>query len=800
MEEAAFDVSMVIARELNLASRSVAAVVRLLGEGATVPFIARYRKEATGGLDEVQIRAVQERSAYLKDLEDRRQVVLRTIEEQGKLTDELRAEILACSTKTALEDLYLPYKPKRRNKAVIAIERGLEPLADRIAAQPLDADVANEAQAYVSEEKGVASADKALDGARDILIERMVDDAKVRAELRRRFSEEGILRTWALEGNEGRTKFEDYYDHKEPVSAIPSHRYLAIRRGEAEGVLASAIDIDEESALAWMERHVGLVEASPFAGHLRQAVKDAFRRRLSPSIQSDVRIDLKLRSDAEAVNVFARNVENRLLAAPLGPKRVVGIDPGIRTGSKVVALDETGRFLEYITIFPARGAKDEARARDDLGAFLKKHRPFAVAVGNGTAGRETLALVRGVLRDLPDMGQVVVVSENEAGASVYSASDIARKEFPDLDVSIRGAISIARRLQDPLAELVKIDPKSIGVGQYQHDVDQKLLERKLGEVVESCVNRVGVELNTASASLLKNVAGVGPKLAEKIVSHREENGPFASRKDLLSVKGLGPKVFEQAAGFIRVYDSDNPLDRSAVHPERYELVEQMARDLALSVGELVGNADLVSGIEWKRYLGPDVGEPTLRDILEELARPGRDPRETFEAPSFRDDVQTIEDLQEGMVLDGVVTNVTNFGAFVDVGVHQDGLVHISRLADRFVKDPHEVVKVGDRLKVKVLEVDLERKRIGLSARLDDSGAGRAGRREARGGESGRMEGRSNGAGREGRARGGDGRRSDRRGERRDGRRNGGRGGKERTKGREEFANRPFADLLGRLDR
>jgi len=810
LQAASFDSSALLAKELSLPRRSIKATLDLLYGGASVPFIARYRKEATGGLDEVQIRAVEERSEYLAELDGRRQVVLRTIEEQGKLSDDLRAKIEACTTKNELEDLYLPYKPKRRTKASIARERGLEPLALRILEQPLDVDVESEAQAFVDQEKGVASPEEALNGACDIVVETVVENADVRAEMRRVFGEQGVLRTWSLVEDGKRTKFEDYYDHSEPVAKVPSHRYLAIRRGEAEGVLATRIEVDEERQCGWIEHKMGLNEESPMAERFRHSVKQAFTKRLSPSIQTDVRVELKIRADREAVDVFAKNLENRLLEPPLGARPVVGVDPGLRTGCKCVAVDGTGRFLSNITIYPSRGKEARSKAAEDFVAFCRKHDPFAVAVGNGTAGRETLALVKSALADA-GLKTVVTVSVNEAGASVYSASDVARQEFPDLDVTVRGAISIARRLQDPLAELVKIEPKSIGVGQYQHDVDQKLLDRKLGEVIESCVNRVGVELSTASAFLLQHVAGVGSSVARNIVAHREAHGPFPSRKALLKVKGIGPKAYEQAAGFLRVRESSNPLDHSAVHPERYGLVERMAADLGVALDELVGNETLVKKIDWRTYMSPDVGEPTLKDIMTELAKPGRDPRASFDPVQFRDDVQTINDLEVGMLLDGVVTNVTNFGAFVDIGVHQDGLVHISQLSDQFVRDPHEVVRVGDRVKVRVLDVDQERNRIGLTARTaepvdrhaagDQSGERSASgqvRRSRNGGGSQRSErrgDRSDGRDRRrggGQPGGGDGR-SNR--DARNGRGSHGQSGKQGVNRDDGFGNRPFEDLF-----
>jgi uncharacterized protein len=711
-----FDPVPPLAAELALPERSVAATVRLLAEGCTVPFIARYRKEATGGLDEVQIRAVEERHGYLLELDKRRQTILGSIAEQGKLSAELRERILGCRTKTELEDLYLPFKPKRRTRATAARERGLEPLAGRILDQPDSGSPQAEAEVFVDAEKGVGSAAEALAGARDIVAEQMAENADVRALTREAFFHEGFLATAAVpEKAQEPTKFKDYYNYREAIARVPSHRFLAVRRGENEGVLRLALELDTERMYRRVLARLGHRKASPFAGELEAAVQDGLRRLLLPSVETDVRLELKLRSDRDAVEIFASNLRHLLLASPLGPKGVVGIDPGLRTGCKCVAVDQTGKFLDNVTIYPHQGEGGAERARRDLLAFVLKHRPVALAVGNGTAGRETEAFVRAALA-AEGLREVVVVTVNEAGASVYSASELAREEFPDLDVTVRGAISIARRLQDPLAELVKIDPKSIGVGQYQHDVHQPLLARKLEEVVESCVNHVGVELNTASAPLLAYVAGIGPKLARKIVEHREANGTFRGRRQLLEVSGLGPRTFEQAAGFLRVRGGEHPLDASAVHPERYELVQRMAGDLGVELDMLVGNATLASTLDISRYLDESVGEPTLRDIVAELRKPGRDPRAEFEQPRFREDVAALEDLEPGMQLEGVVTNVTGFGAFVDVGVHQDGLVHISQLADRFVKDPHEVVRAGDKIRVRVLEVDLARRRIALSAR------------------------------------------------------------------------------------
>ena len=719
-----FDPVPALAEELALPGRGVAAVVQLLAEGATVPFIARYRKELTGGLDEVQIRAIEERRTYLIEMEAQRRTVLDSIHGQGKLTPELRKRILACTTKAALDDLYLPYKPKRRTRAMIARERGLEPLALSILAQATSGSPSEAAQAFVDAAKEVPDIAAALQGARDIVAEAVAEHADVRAMARTAFVEEGVLAaTVVADKKNERTKFEDYYDHTEAVAKMPSHRYLAIRRGEKEGVIRAAITVEAERMLPRIERTMKLDGQSPWAEELATAIGDAWKRLLAPSVENDVRVDLKMKADRDAVEVFADNMKNLLLAAPLGGKAVVGIDPGLRSGCKVAAVDATGKFLETIVIYPSQGEAQAARARRDLGAFLVKHKPVAVAVGNGTGGRETETFTREVARE-NKLDGTIVVAVSEAGASVYSASDVAREEFPDLDLTIRGAISIARRLQDPLAELVKVEPKAIGVGQYQHDVHQPLLVRKLGEVIESCVNAVGVELNTASAPLLSYVSGIGPALAKKIVGHREEHGAFASRDDVMKVAGLGPKAFVLAAGFLRVRGSSNPLDMSAVHPERYALVERIAADMGVPLASLVGDAARADAIDVPSYVGKfaadGVGEPTLRDIVAELRKPGRDPRASFEPPKFRDDVQTLNDLKEGMILEGVVTNVTAFGAFVDVGVHQDGLVHISQLSDRFIKDPREAVKVGDKLQVRVLEVDLVRQRIALSAKSGDA--------------------------------------------------------------------------------
>ncbi|MBI2394527.1 MAG: RNA-binding transcriptional accessory protein [Deltaproteobacteria bacterium] len=724
-----FDPVPVLSAELSLPHVSVGAVVKLLAEGATVPFIARYRKEATGGLDEVQIRAIEERRVYVLELEERRGAIRAEIDKQGKLDDALAKKIAACKTKAELEDLYLPFKPKRRTRAIIAKERGLEPLADVLASQPLEGKPEELAARFVDTAKEVPDVNAALAGARDICAERVAEDAAVRKLLRDAFANDGVIRVAkAKEHENATTKFDMYASFEEKVATIPSHRFLAIRRGEAEGVLRATLEVDGEQVVPRIANLAKVDPKSPWSDQLRKAVEDAFKRLLLPSVESDVRIELKLAADRGAVDVFAQNLRQLLMSAPFGTRTVIGIDPGQRTGCKCAAVDRTGKMLEYVTFNLVLGAAATEQARKVLTAFCLKHRPDAIAVGNGTHGRETEAFAREVLSATPELKGVVVVPVSEAGASVYSASEVAREEFPDLDLTIRGAISIARRLQDPLAELVKIDPKSIGVGQYQHDVFQALLGRKLDEVVESCVNQVGVELNLASAPLLSRVAGIGSTLAKRIVQHRNEKGPFKSRRALLEVAGVGPRTFEQCAGFLRVRDPGpnavgkdawHPLDASAVHPERYALVEKIANDVGVPIASLIANDNAVRAIDPKKYLGGDVGELTMADILAELKKPGRDPRATFEPPKFRDDVRTMEDLKPGMELEGVVTNVTAFGAFVDVGVHQDGLVHVSKLADRFIKDPSEVVKVGDKLKVRVMEVDLVRKRISLSARRDD---------------------------------------------------------------------------------
>ncbi len=708
--------------EVGASAHQISAVEKLLADGATVPFIARYRKEAHGNLDEVAIGKIQERLAYYTELEARKETILKSIADQEKLTPELEKKIQECYQKSALEDLYQPYKPKRRTRAQIAKEKGFEPLADAI---------------WTGDASAAAGApDEDRQFARDIIAERIADMANVRGYVRQLFATKSVVKSEVASPPPAEpTKFEQYYDFSEPVAAMPSHRYLAIRRGQKEGVLWVRLELDKTLALEGMmdlvEKEAPGCASGVCRAEIETAAEDAYKRLLAPSCEVDVTVEKKMEADRAAVEVFAENLRHLLLAAPLGEKAVLAIDPGIRTGCKVAMMDATGKYLGKTVIYPQQKPEESAKA---VAMIVNKYRPEAVAVGNGTAGRETEAFVRQTLKRLkeqhPEIPTPMVVSVSEAGASVYSASEIARKEFPDLDLTVRGAISIGRRLQDPLAELVKIDPKAIGVGQYQHDVHQPLLGAKLDEVVVSCVNGVGVELNTASAPLLERVSGVGASLAKSIVEWRNENGKFRSREDLKKVKGLGEKAFEQCAGFLRIRDSVNPLDASAVHPERYQLVAKMAADMGVSVGELVGNSLAASKIDVRKYITNDVGEPTLKDIVAELAKPGRDPRAVFEPPKFRDDVTKIEDVKEGMKLEGVVTNVTAFGAFVDIGVHQDGLVHLSELSDSYVTDPKAVVKAGDRLKVTVIGVDKARGRISLSAKtnpvMGGRGAGAAG--------------------------------------------------------------------------
>jgi uncharacterized protein len=675
--------------------------------------MARYRKEATGGLDEVALQTIRDRLDQLAELNKRRDAIVKSLEERNLLSDELKSKVLAAETLTDLEDVYLPYRPKRRTRATIAREKGLEPLALTLLAQEI-ADVAAEAARYVDAEKGVADAAEALSGARDIIAETVSEDAAVRAQMRKLYLEEGTCESKLVKGKEEEgAKFKDYFEWAEPVAKAPSHRLLAMFRGENEGVLSLSIAPEKEAATAIVAAQY-VKGSGPASEQVALAIDDSFKRLLGPSIETEVRAELKRRADTEAIRVFAENLRELLLAPPLGQKRVLALDPGFRTGCKLVCLDQQGKLVHDDVIYPHSGDRAQREAEAKLLAFCQRFEIEAIAIGNGTASRETEAFVRGA--GLPATLPVVMV--NESGASIYSASAVAREEFPDRDVTVRGAVSIGRRLTDPLAELVKIDPKSIGVGQYQHDVDQSALKQSLDDVVMSCVNGVGVDVNTASKQLLMYVSGLGPQLAGNIVAFRNENGPFASRAQLKKVPRLGPKAFEQAAGFLRIPSGKHPLDASAVHPESYVVVDAMAKDLGCAIPDLIRDAALRSKLKLDTYVTDTVGLPTLRDILAELAKPGRDPRKQFEVFSFADGVNKLEDLMKGMKLPGIVTNVTAFGAFVDIGVHQDGLVHISQLADRFIKDPSEVVKVQQRVMVTVMDVDLPRKRIALSMRTD----------------------------------------------------------------------------------
>ena len=699
----------IIAKELAVASSQVRSAAGMLDEGATVPFIARYRKEATGSLDEVAIAAIRDRVEKLRELDKRREAVIKSLEERNLLSDELKEKIEKAESITVLEDIYLPFRPKRRTRATMAKEKGLEPLALRIFEQS-EMDPEAEATEFIDAEKGIASVDEALAGARDIIAEWVSEDRLAREKMRKLFSAKGIMSSNVLsKKKEEGIKYKDYYEWEEPAAKAPSHRVLAIRRGESEGFLAFHITPPEDEAVALLES-LFVKGIGPASGQVQSAVRDSYGRLLSSSMETEIRLAVKKRADEEAIQVFVENMRQLLLAPPLGRKNVLAIDPGFRTGCKVVCLDRQGKLLHNDTIYPVFSDKGSAEAGTKIRDFCGRFKIESIAIGNGTAGRETESFIRGL--DLPSEINIVMV--NESGASVYSASEAARKEFPDHDVTVRGSVSIGRRLMDPLAELVKIDPKSIGVGQYQHDVDQTALKKSLDDVVVSCVNRVGVEVNTASTQLLTYVSGLGPQLAKSIVVHRNEHGPFRLRKELKDVPRLGPKAFEQAAGFLRIQDAVNPLDGSAVHPESYHIVDAMARDAGCSVADLMKDETLRSSIDLSRYVTDKVGMPTLNDILDELARPGRDPRDRFESFRFADGIEKLEDVKSGMKLPGIVTNITAFGVFVDVGVHQDGLVHISELADRFVKDPADVVKVHQKVTVTVLDVDLQRKRIVLS--------------------------------------------------------------------------------------
>jgi uncharacterized protein len=712
------DILLHIAQNLGIPLGPVIATISLLDEGGTVPFIARYRKEATGALDEVKIRDIEEKLAYFRELVSRRETVLSSVSDQGKLTNDLRQRIEATLDRGELEDLYLPYRPKRRTKATIAREKGLEPIADYIwAQQAATHSLLALAATLVSETTGVTNITEALEGARHIIAERISEHAEVRKSLRQLLHEEGIIVSRkSLEAADAQEKFKMYYDYREPVKTIPSHRMLAIRRGETESVLYFLIELDPDRATGVIRRHI-LGPVGDWTAQLDLAIEDSWARLLNSSIQAEIRLELKKRSDIDAIQVFRDNLANLLLAAPAGPISVLGIDPGLRTGCKIAIVDETGKFLAHDVIYPHTG--QTAKANQTFATLIRQHNVRAIAIGNGTASRETDAFVRDFLAEHNVTG-IFKVIVSESGASVYSASDVARQEFPELDLTVRGAISIARRLQDPLSELVKVDPKSIGVGQYQHDVDQRQLQQSLEATIESCVNKVGVDLNTSSWTLLRYVSGITERTALNIVQFRDENGRFTNRAQLKKVSGVGAKTFEQAAGFLRIRGGSQPLDSTAVHPESYALVEQIAASLNAPVDQIIARPTLLDGIDRSSFAA---GTFTLADILEELRKPGRDPRDKFVAPTFHEGVREIADVQPDMVLEGVVTNVTKFGAFVDIGVHQDGLVHISELSNRYIKDPNEAVKAGQIVKVKVLSADAATKRIALSmkALMDRSG-------------------------------------------------------------------------------
>ncbi len=715
-----------IAQELNVRPEQVIAAVTLIDDGNTVPFIARYRKEVTGGLDDTQLRNLDSRLAYLREMDDRRQTILKSIQEQGKLTPELEQAILSADSKNRLEDLYLPYKPKRRTKGQIAIEAGLEPLADTLWTQP-DTDPESEAAKYINAEKGVADSKAALDGARAIVMERIAEDANLLEKIRQHLNRNAEIVSRVVEGKEqAGEKFKDYFDHCEPISKAPSHRALAMLRGRNEGFLTLTLNADPELEESARQSYCETLIAEHYGIHLSQATADAWRKqviswawkiKISMHMETELTSAMKERAEIEAIEVFATNLKDLLMAAPAGPRATLGLDPGLRTGCKVAVVDATGKVLATDTIYPHAPQHQYDRAMQSIALLVKKFNVDLIAIGNGTASRETDAFAADLIKRGNLKVQKIMVSE--AGASVYSASELAAKEFPNLDVSLRGAVSIARRLQDPLAELVKIDPKSIGVGQYQHDVSQTLLAKRLDAIVEDCVNAVGVDVNTASAALLTRVAGLSAALAQNIVDYRDENGRFESRSALKKVPRLGPKAFEQCAGFLRIMDGKNPLDASAVHPEAYPVVKTIAEKNSKDLKALIGNTEFLRTLRAVDYTDENFGVPTVTDIIKELDKPGRDPRPEFKTATFAEGIHEVSDLEVGMVLEGVVSNVANFGAFVDIGVHQDGLVHISALTDRFISDPREVVKAGDIVKVKVMEVDVQRKRIALSMRLND---------------------------------------------------------------------------------
>jgi len=702
-----------IAQELSLNERQVRTTIQLLDEGATVPFISRYRKELTGSLDEVQVAAIRDRIGQLKDLDKRREAIIKSLTELGKLTPELQGKLDEAETMAVLEDIYLPYKPKRKTRASVAKEKGLEPLAAILLLQE-KTDVESEALSFISEERGVATVEDALSGARDIVAEIIAEHAETRAQMRDFFVEKGSFSSRVIPGKEEEAiKYKDYFEWEESLKTAPSHRILAMRRGEKEQMLYLDVLVPEEEAIALIDTRF-IKAANEAAAQVRLAIQDSFKRLLKPSMETEVRLITRKRADEEAIRVFAENARQLLLAAPLGSKKVLALDPGFRTGCKVVCLDEQGKLLANTTVYPHNGVAKAVEAAHEIQSLIEKHKIEAIAIGNGTAGRETEDFIRKL-----QLSNIIVVMVNESGASIYSASEAAREEFPDYDITVRGAVSIGRRLMDPLAELVKIDPKSIGVGQYQHDVDQHKLQESLADTVISCVNAVGVELNTASKQILSYVSGLGPALAQSIVDYRNQHGAFKRRADLKKVPRLGEKAFEQAAGFLRIRGAENPLDASAVHPERYALVEAMAKDLGQQVDHLLKDEKSRKSIPLAKYVSDEVGLPTLHDILAELSKPGLDPRERFEVFSFTEGINTVSDLKVGMKLPGIVTNITNFGAFVDIGVHQDGLVHLSQLSNRFVKDPNEVVKVHQPVEVTVVEVDAARNRISLSMKTEE---------------------------------------------------------------------------------
>jgi len=751
-----------IAQELNVRSEQVIAAVNLIDDGNTVPFIARYRKEVTGGLDDTQLRNLDSRLSYLRELDDRRQTILKSIQEQGKLSAELEAEINQADSKTRLEDLYLPYKPKRRTKGQIAIEAGLEPLADKLWNEP-QTEPESEATHYIDADKGIADTKAALDGARAIVMERIAEDANLLEKIRQHLSRNAELVARVVDGKQQEgEKFKDYFEHNEALSKVPSHRALAMLRGRNEGFLTLAMNADPEqeegARQSYCETiisdHYGIsLSSAPADGWRKQVISWAWRIKVSMHMETELMGAMKERAEIEAIEVFATNLKDLLMAAPAGPRATLGLDPGLRTGSKIAVVDSTGKVLATETIYPHPPQNQYDKSAQVVDALVRKYNVDLIAIGNGTASRETDSFVADLIKRGNLKVQKIMVSE--AGASVYSASELAAKEFPNLDVSLRGAVSIARRLQDPLAELVKIDPKSIGVGQYQHDVSQSMLAKRLDAVVEDCVNAVGVDVNTASPALLTRVAGLSSTIAQNIVDYRDENGRFEARTTLKKVARLGPKAFEQCAGFLRIMDGKNPLDASSVHPEAYPVVKAIAEKNQKDVKGLIGDTQFLRGLHAVDYTDDNFGVPTVTDIIKELDKPGRDPRPEFKTATFADGVNKVSDLEPGMVLEGVVSNVANFGAFVDIGVHQDGLVHISALTDRYVSDPREVVKAGDIVKVKVMEVDVQRKRIGLSMRLNDepgqdnrsqrSSAPRGQQRQTQGGQRRREESSGNNA-------------------------------------------------------